>query len=142
MPKPEPGANRHQLRVWLKWAIESGLLDKLPPQYDPDPEGLRDPQPTDGYARWLLADLRAPDSRRRPLNQVLADVRRFWAWVEDRRKLGRRIILAELPPSDARSMVPQRRPSAPTQREDRPRPRQSGSTHPESHPLWDEWLDG
>src|SRR5579885_3120954 len=38
-PEPEPRANRHQLRVWLKWAIESGLLGRAPPWYDADGSG-------------------------------------------------------------------------------------------------------
>ncbi|HZW31234.1 MAG TPA: hypothetical protein VFF52_11035 [Isosphaeraceae bacterium] len=142
MPKPESGANRSQLRVWLKWAIESGLLDKLPTHYDPDPEGWHDPEPTDGYARRLLAELRDPDSSRRPPSQVLAEVRRFRAWVEERQKIGVRIILAGMPPRDASSREPHGRPSARTRPEGRPRPGQPGSTHPKSHPMWDDWLDG
>ena len=56
MSKPEPRANRHQLCVWLKWAIESGLLGKVPPRYDPDGSG--EPEPTEDYARRLLAELK------------------------------------------------------------------------------------
>ena len=49
MPRPEASANRHQLRVWIKWALESGLLDKLPLLCDA--EGCEPPQRTDRYAR-------------------------------------------------------------------------------------------
>src|SRR5262249_95631 len=62
MPTSQPGANRHQLRVWLKWAIESGLLDRVPPRYDP--EGSGDPQPIADYARPLLAELKERESSR------------------------------------------------------------------------------
>jgi hypothetical protein len=55
MPQHEPVTNRHQLRVWLKLALETGLLDKLPPRYDPDGSG--DPRPTGDYARQLMIEL-------------------------------------------------------------------------------------
>ena len=34
MPRPKPGPNRHHYRVWIKWVLESGLIDRLPPRYD------------------------------------------------------------------------------------------------------------
>ncbi len=129
MPKHEVGANRHQMRVWLKWAIESGLLDKLPPQYDPDDSQTT--QPTDRHARQLLAELRDPDSSTRRLSQVLADARRFRAWVEFRQKISRRIILAEtqIQSEGAGATVLEGQPSTRTEAQAR------------SDPMWDDWLD-
>jgi hypothetical protein len=30
MSKPKPNPNRHHHRVWIKWVLESGLIEKLP----------------------------------------------------------------------------------------------------------------
>jgi hypothetical protein len=136
MPHSEPGPKRHQLRVWLKWAVESGLLDKLPPQFHPDDS--HNPQPTDHYARQLLAELRDPDSSTRPLSQIVADARRFRAWVEFRQKVTRRIILAGIQPEGVGQAAPERRP---TNRDHRERREHPGGAVPESDPMWDDWLD-
>jgi len=136
MPKNEPVANRHHFRVWLKLAIETGLLEKLPPQYEPDDS--QPPQPTDRYARQLLAELRDPDSGRRPLSQILADARRFRAWVDFRQKVIRRLILAE----GASVVVPEGQPSTRAAPEKSPRQRDPGGASPKSNPMWDDWLDG
>ena len=62
MPKPQPSPNRHHFRVWVKWVIESGTLEKLPRTYDPDES--QPPRMTEHYAQELLADLRDPDARK------------------------------------------------------------------------------
>jgi len=140
MPKQEPGANRHHLRVWIKWALESGVLDKLPPLCDA--EGCETPQPTDQYARGLLAELRNPDSSTRPLKQIIADARQFRLWVEARQKHCRRIILAEIHPGDLGEWLPQRQSSNPTDREEGPETTTLKPPSPRRNPMWDDWLDG
>jgi len=140
MSKHEPGANRHHLRVWLKWAIESGLLDKVPPQYHPDDS--HDAQPTDRYARQLLPELKDPDSSKRLLNQILADVRRFRDWVEFRQKLSRRIILTGGQTDGAEAAVLERRASTRIHREKSARRIEPADTNPKSNPMWDDWIDG
>src|SRR5689334_759149 len=94
MLKPEPKPTRGQLRVWLKWAVQSGLLDKLPPNYDLDEQS--DPAATEQVARQLLAELRDPDSSHRPVSRIKADVDLFRRWVESRQRISRQIILNEL----------------------------------------------
>ena len=136
MPQNEPVANRHQLRVWLKLAVETGPLEKLPPHYEPDDS--QHPQPTDRYARQLLAELRDPESSRRPLTQILADTRRFRARVDFRQKVSRQMILAE----GASMAMPEGEPSTRAAPEKRPRQRVPGGADPESDPMWDDWLDG
>jgi transposase-like protein len=140
MSQHEPGVNRHQLRAWLKLAIESGLLERVPPQYVPEEPG--EPEPTDGYARRLLAELKDPDSSTRMLREILADARRFRDWVEFRQKVSRRIILTG-GRTDGGEAVALMRPSATrvprernTHRTDR------GGVDPKSDPMWDDWLDG
>ena len=87
MPKTEPGPNRHHFRIWIKMAIQSGLIDRLPPVYEPD--GFQTPLRTDECARQLLAELRDPDSSRRTLKEIIASTRQFKSWVEARQKDGR-----------------------------------------------------
>jgi hypothetical protein len=136
MPKNEPVASRHHLRVWLKLALETGLIEKLPPHYAPDDS--QPPQPTDRFARQLVAELRDPDSSRRPLSQILADARRFRAWVDIRQKVNRRAILAEV----ASASLPERQPPTPAVPTKSPRQREPRGASPKSNPLWDDWLDG
>ncbi len=144
MPAAQPGANRHQLRVWLKSAIESGLLDRVPPRYDPDGSG--DPQPTEDYARRLLAELKDPESSRRLLTEILAEARRFREWVEHRQKMSRRIILGGWDSEGAAAWVPERLAPTPTRpaREERPAriDREDAGGRPDADPMWDVWLDG
>jgi len=139
MPKPETRPNRHHYRVWIKWAIESGLLGKLPPRYEPD--GFPNPQDTEPYARQLLAELRDPDSSRRRLKQIVADARQFKNWVEARRKDNLRIILATGRPEETISIPPRRRSSAPSDQERQTRPTRREDTNPRLDPMWDDWLD-
>jgi hypothetical protein len=142
MPTSQPGANRHQLRVWLKSAIESGVLDRVPPRYDPDSSG--DPQPTEDYARGLLAELKDPESSRRLLREILAEAQRFREWVEYRQKMSRRIILGQWDSEGAAGWVPERLTTARPDRERRPaRPgREDVGARPTADPMWDDWLDG
>jgi len=136
MAKNEPIANRHHYRVWLKLALETGVLDKLPPQYEPDDSDH--PQPTELYARQLLAELKDPESSKRPLAQILADAERFRAWVDFRQKVTRRLILSE----GASAVLPEGQRSTPAAREKSPRRRQPGCANSDSNPMWDDWLDG
>jgi hypothetical protein len=136
MAKNEPVANRHHYRVWLKLALETGVLEKLPPQYDPDDS--QGSQPTELYARQLLAELRDTESSRRPLAQILADAERFRAWVDFRQKVTRRLILSE----GASAVVPEEQPSTRPAQQNGPRQRRPGSASPQSNPMWDDWLDG
>jgi hypothetical protein len=142
MPTSQPGANRHQLRVWLKSAIESGLLDRVPPQYDPDGSG--DPQPIEDYARRLLAELKDPESSRRLLREILAEAQQFREWVQYRQKMSRRIILGQWDSEGAADWVPERLAPARTDRQKRPAPveREDAGARPDPDPMWDLWLDG
>lgn len=136
MPNNEPVGNRHQLRVWLKLALETGLLEKLPPQYEPDDS--QRPQSTEQYARQLLAELKDPDASKRPLRQIIADARRFRDWVDFRRKVNVRNILAD----GAVATVPERLPSFEQVAEDYRRRRDLDGANSRSNPMWDDWLDG
>ena len=138
MAASQPAGNRHHWRVWLKGTIETGVLDRVPPRYDPDGSG--DPQPTDDYARGLLAELKDPESSGRPLRDVIADARRFRAWVEHRQKVSRRMILGQWETEGAADWIPEARRLPPREKAPRhPGPRPS---RPEADPLWDVWLDG
>jgi hypothetical protein len=140
MPQHEPGTNRHPLRVWLKRALETGLLERVPPQCDPD--GTGDPQPTDEYARRLLAELKDPESSKRSLREILAAARRFVNWVEYRQKMSRRIILGGWDSDGAAARLPERSTAA---RLDRGKPPARADRHrarPNSDPMWDDLLDG
>lgn len=136
MAKNEPVANRHHYRVWLKSALETGVLEKLPSQYAPDDS--QPPQPTEFYARQLLAELRDPESSRRPLAQILANAERFRVWVDFRQKVTRRLILSE----GASSVVPEAQPPTRVSQQNVQRQRRPASASPESNPMWDDWLDG
>jgi hypothetical protein len=143
MAAPQPAGNRHQLRVWFKGAIESGVLDRVPPQYDPGGSG--DPQPIDDYARGLLTELKDPDSSRRPRQEIIAEARRFRDWVEYRQKMSRRIILGHWDSEGAAGWVSER--LAPTPRPERERRpartgREDAGLRRHADPMWDDWLDG
>jgi len=143
MLKPEPKPTRGQLRVWLKWAVQSGLLDKLPPNYDLDEQA--DPAATEQVARQFLAELRDPDSSRRPVSRITADVDRFRRWVESRQRISRQIILNEL--ETARADPAWLENWATASAHTREHVRESGRPSPprivpRSDPMWDEDLDG
>jgi hypothetical protein len=142
MPQREPGTNRHQLRVWLKLALETGLLDKVPPRYDPDGSG--DPQPTADYARQLMVELKDPDPSERPIREIVAEARRFREWVEFRQKMSRRIILGGWDSEGAAARMPEERTPALLDRGKRPPriDRGDADPRPKSDPMWDDWLDG
>ena len=143
MPKPEPGQNRHHFRVWIKMAIQSGLIDKLPPVYEPC--GSQGTENTDAYAHQLLTELRDPDASRRMLKEIIADARQFKTWVEARRKDGRLRMLVESRPEERIIEMPPGRPRPATDGERRPsrRPQRTDEpdTSPKLHPMWDDWID-
>jgi hypothetical protein len=140
MPRQEPSAGRHQLRVWLKLAIETGVLDRVPPRYDPDGSG--EPQSTHDYARRLLVELKDPESSERLLGEILADARRFREWVEYRQKVSRRMILGQWETEGAVDWVPEHRPSNHNERGKNPHWLGPDVARPKSDPMWDDWLDG
>jgi hypothetical protein len=139
----EPKPTRGQLRVWLKRAVQSGLLDKLPPSYDLDEQA--DPPATEQVARQLLAELRDPDSNRRPISRVTADVERFRRWVESRQRISRQLILTELETArtDPAWLENWASASAHTREQEHGRGRTSlPRIVPRSDAMWDEDLDG
>ncbi len=145
MSNPFATATPGQLRVWLKWAVESTILDRLPPRYEVDGSGS--PQGSEAYARALLAEMRNLDDGPRAPEEILADVRRFRAWVEARQKISRRIILADRREDSEHGagIKPQVRPPS-----NLPRHRSLPAppaylpdfSPPSSDPMWDDWLDG
>jgi hypothetical protein len=140
MPGQESSQNRHPLRVWIKWALESGLFEKLPPEYAPEGSGTS--YGTESYARCLLAELRNPDSGRRSLKQIIVDARQFRTWIEARQKDYRRSVLGEMHPGRTRWEVPRERgPSAATDRAIKPRRDYPGFPSGQLNPMWDDWLD-
>jgi hypothetical protein len=143
MLKPEPKPTRGQLRVWLKWAVQSGLLDKLPPSYDIDEQA--DPAATEQVARRLLAELRDPESQGRPISRITADVDRFRRWVESRQRISRQIILTELETARADPAWLENWASASAhirEQENRRGRTSRPSIVPRSDPMWDQDLDG
>jgi hypothetical protein len=142
MPKPPPSPNRHHFRVWIKWAIESGLLEKLPRSYEPDES--QPARETDRFARQLLSELRDPDASKRPLKEIIADARQFRAWVEARRKDNLRQILVESRPEDRIVEFPPRRPRTAPSHERPPRGTErteQPEANPRLNPMWDDWVD-
>jgi hypothetical protein len=142
MPKPEAGPNRHHFRIWIKMALQSGLIDKLPPVYERG--GVQNPQRTDQYARHLLAELRDPDASHRTLKEIITDARQFKSWVETRRKDGRSRMLMDSRPEDRVIEMPPGRPRAASPNEEGPRrtPRTNQpDPNPKLHPMWDDWID-
>jgi hypothetical protein len=142
MPKSEPGSNRHHFRIWIKMALQSGLIDRLPPMFEPD--GFQTALKTDEHARQLLAELRDPDSSRRTLKEIIASARQFKSWVEARRKDSRHRALVEGRLEERVIEMPPGRPRA-LPRDDR-RPRREQRTNqpdasPKLHPMWDDWID-
>jgi hypothetical protein len=142
MPKPESGPNRHHFRIWIKMALQSGLIDKLPPLYEPDK--FQNPLRTEEYARQLLAELRDPDASGRNLKEIIASARQFKSWVEARRKDGRHRALIEgrpeeriieMPPGRPRTLPPDESRMRRAQRPNQPDP------SPKLHPMWDDWID-
>jgi hypothetical protein len=146
MSKQDSVPNRHHFRVWIKQALESGLLDKVAPLYDP--EGCMAPQPIDQYARGLLAELRDPGSSTRPLKQIIADARQFRIWVEACQKRSRRIIMTEINNGDIRDLAnldnwfPQKRPANTAAPDESSASTPLKTPHPRRNPMWDDWVDG
>ena len=132
-------ADRAQQRSWLRLALTSSLLDRVPPRYDPggDHQGPR----TVVHARKLLNELMDPDIGTRSPADVLADIRAFREWVEARQRLSRRILLSEGSETSERASVLATGIvlglTRPTRTDRPPQP-----TRPEEHPMWDRWMDG
>lgn len=142
MSRPEPRESRGRLQIWLRTAIRSNMLDRIPGEYEGSDS--RD------YARQLIAELLAPESSGRSYSEIVADVHRFRVWVGERQKIARRIILTEglasvgasRPAEDsAPPPTPSLRPhpARSAQRESSPPPRDE---NPRYHPMWDKYLDG
>lgn len=142
MARPEPNEPRGRLRVWLKMALQSGQLDRIPPEYEPDGPGSG--VPARAYARELLAALQAAEGGSRAPGEVVAAIRSFRAWVDAHQKTARRLILAEEEGPVLR-LDPGKRPLAPPPPPAAPPRRPRGGETPRTlldHPLWDRWLDG
>ncbi len=142
MSRGESRGNRHELRVWLKLALESGVLERVPPRCDP--EGTGSPGPTDDYARRLIAELKDPESSDRTLPEIILAARRFRDWIEYRQKASRRIILGGWQTEGAAAWSPERRTPARPALTKRPARSESGEVGPgpTADPMWDDWLDG
>ncbi len=144
MSSSDNAPNRGQARVWLKYVVTSGVLDRLSSQYDHEGD-VNDPR---SDVLDLLNELRDTDAAGRPVVEILTDVRRLCAWVEGRQKDARRIILAEGGPDDGvidrliRRRDDSRSSGAHAQRPMEPQPRRPAAPSPRSHPLFDDWLDG
>lgn len=84
---------RGQWRVWFRWILQSGLLEKLPARCDLEGHGGGE---TPGeLARRLMAAIQDPELDRRARIKVLAEAQGFRAWVEDQLKANRKFLLAE-----------------------------------------------
>jgi hypothetical protein len=138
MPKQEREPNRHHLRVWIKLALENGVLEKLPPKMRM--EGNAEPQDVAQYARQLLEELTDLDSSQRALKEILADARRFRAWVEARQKDCVRHILTGPQPDDS-SRRARMLTRAPIDRATSCTSTEPSKPEPALHPLWDKWID-
>jgi hypothetical protein len=143
MPKPQqPGPNRHHYRIWIKMAIQSGLIEKLPGRYPH--AGSQSPVEAVDYARRLMIELRDPDASGRTLREIIADARQFKSWVEARRKDDVKRTLIESRPEDRIIEMPPGEPRAAAYHEQRPRRSRQPDppdTNPKLHPLWDDWID-
>ena len=142
MPKPDPCPGRHQLRVWMKIAIESGLIETLPPFYHRD--GFESSKRTEEYARQILAELHDPEAASRPLREIITDARQFKAWVESRRKNQLKRALVQGRPEERIIDMPPGRPrTAPRNEVGSPRAERTSQpdTNPRLHPMWDDWID-
>ncbi len=129
---------RSELRGWLRRAIRFGLLAKLPPEFDPFGDGAT--LPTADYAELLLASLRDPN--RRPIAEIVAEVRSFRGWVEAQLRATRRTLMAEarIERIDLDRLAPPRRTEPPSEKPPQPPPHLRERKEP--NPLWDRWLDG
>jgi hypothetical protein len=141
MPKPESKPTRGQLKVWLKWAVQSDPLEKLPPRCDL--EDLADPPDTEEVAHRLLAELRDPESNRRPISRITADIERFRRWVETRQKINRQLILTEVESARTGPELLETRRAVVNRSDDQERGRTARRRiAPGSDPMWDQDLDG
>jgi hypothetical protein len=142
MPDLEPRLTRGQWRVWLKWVVQSNVLERLPPVYDA--ETADHGRNTEEVGRRMLSRLDNSERGREALLELQRDLPRFRHWVESRLKQSRKIILSERESgrvdrawlereSAAMSLIPERRAS---------RPAAPPRVPPRWDPMWDEALDG
>jgi hypothetical protein len=123
-------------------AVQSGLIDKVPPLYAPDES--QNAQRTEAYARHLLTELQDPDASARTLKKIIVDARQFKSWVEARRKDGVRRALQDSRPEDRIIEMPPGRPRSTAPSERRPRRFERinpPDPSPSLHPMWDDWID-
>jgi hypothetical protein len=146
MPKQEHNTNRHSLRVWIKWALEARLFEKLPPHYDRG--GANSGQSTIVYARALLAELRNPNSSKRTIKEMIADAGEFRAWVGARQKDCRRLVLREAGSQRSTETMPAgathlavTSSSTFSNQQFKLTPARPSRANPRSNPMWDDWLD-
>ena len=141
MSKPEPKLTRGHLRVWLKWVLQSSLLDRLSPRYDA--EGASKPLAPEEVARRLLARLQDPQLSGSTLASVVAALRQFRDWVQARQKMSRQVILSDLESANHSPFWLENWAAAMSGgADDRPSPTHPQKLMPRSHPMWDEDVDG
>jgi hypothetical protein len=132
-PPPKPGP----LRSWLKLALRSGALERIPRHF---PDGAHGPVDTIDYARELLESLNEAAANPGSMPEVALAAAQFRDWVESRQQISRRIILAESRPGEGIERAPERPPTSPGGR--MPRSVRPSSPSPRSDPMWDDFLDG
>jgi hypothetical protein len=139
MPKPSPPPKPNPHRIWLKVAMQSGALERIPSHYPLGAGGSRD---TMDSALDLLTELRDPATSARTLDEIVADAVRFRRWVESCQKTSRRTILAESRPGEGFEAESYR----PSRIDPERRPEDGVSSprtfSPRSDPMWDDLLDG
>ncbi len=138
MPRPLPPPKPNPLRAWLKQAMQSGILERIPQRCPLGPGGSSD---TLDYALELMAELRDPDTSPRELAAIVADAQAFRRWVESRQQVSRRIILAESRQGEGFEPEPLR-PARVEQEHRTERAPSRPPASPRADPMWDELLDG
>ncbi len=141
MSKPEPRLSRGQWRVWLKWVLQSGLLDRLPPRYEA--EGASNVSTPEEVARELLTRLQDAELRGLSLAPVMIELQLFRSWVESRQKRTRQLILAEHASANvARNWLENWAEAMISEPSAAPPSLSPRGVMPRFDPMWDENLDG
>jgi hypothetical protein len=139
-PRPDPPASRGRLRVWLKMALQTGVLDRVPDHHGPSGRSTLE------YARDLFSELQSAHLSTQPPAALLTEIRAFREWVEARQRTSRRAILAEPSREDLMSyrLGRPKKPTAPAALPSIQSPRRrsdTADTPVNLDPLWDRWMD-
>ncbi|WP_165219189.1 hypothetical protein [Aquisphaera insulae] len=160
MPTDHRPMVRGPMRTWLKFVLESGLLETLAPCSSTAGE------PPLAYARGLLARLREADGGLRPDDPLAVEFRELRSWVEAERRARLSKTLAG-EPRRRRVWATEESPPAGNQVVEKPiavgKPEKQSARLPSTHwlrwvcsmagrrrirtldlgdPLWDRWIDG